>query len=310
MILALLLAAAQVVGVLEFREKVPPDQRIDAGYLSDQVRSEVKESLREARVITRENMLLLLQARGQKLEECEGECEVETGRRIGADLLVSGELLRFGTQYKLNMKLHDTRSGELISGSVASGATADELDRDLAPAVRRLLAPLMPNQVSDQRHAARETAQRDGHLARIAAAIWVVAGYDWASNGGSLVNAPASAFGCDLGGHVFFRVAGPLYLGGAVDYSLAGPNALLAALGVRVALEDVALSAGVGYTSVREGGLGALVAFDVGLSSASSLRVQGSWRRSSFTGLRDPGPVPVSISTTVWSLMGGLAFHP
>ena len=144
----------------------------------------------------------------------------------------------------------------------------------------------------------------------IAAAIWVVAGYDWASNAGSLVNAPASAFGCDLGGHVFFRVAGPLYLGGAVDYSLAGPNALLAALGVRVALEDVALSAGVGYTSVREGGLGALVAFDVGLSSASSLRVQGSWRRSSFTGLRDPGPVPVSISTTVWSLMGGLAFHP
>ena len=109
MILALLLAAAApVVGVLEFRDKVPPEQRIDVAYLSDQVRAAVKEVLPQSRVITRENMLVLLQASGRNLEECEGECEVDTGRRIGADLVVSGEVLRFGTQYKLNMKLHDT----------------------------------------------------------------------------------------------------------------------------------------------------------------------------------------------------------
>src|SRR5260221_10857111 len=131
MILAILLAAQQVVGVPDFRDKVPEGKRLDAAYLSDQVRSAVKETLPQAKVITRENMLVLLQASGKKLEECEGECEVDTGRRIGADLVISGELLRFGTQYKLNMKLHDTRSGELISGSVASGATADELDRAL-----------------------------------------------------------------------------------------------------------------------------------------------------------------------------------
>src|SRR5712664_4040104 len=160
MILALLLAAASpMIGVLEFRDKVPEGQRLDAAYLSDQVRSAVKETLPQARVITRENMLVLLQASGKKLEECEGECEVDTGRRIGADLVVSGELLRFGTQYKLNMKLHDTRSGELISGSVASGGTADELDHALRPAVEKLLAPLRPEafqeKLSDQRQAAK-----------------------------------------------------------------------------------------------------------------------------------------------------------
>ena len=57
---------------------------------------------------------------------------------------MSGELLRFGTQYKLNVKLPDTRSGGLIAGAVASGAVAGDLDRDLRPAVGRLLAPLRP----------------------------------------------------------------------------------------------------------------------------------------------------------------------
>src|SRR5881628_2198994 len=161
MILAIVLAA-QVVGVLEFRDKVPPEQRIDAAYLSDQVRTAVKELLPQAKVITRENMLVLLQSSGRKLEDCEGECEVDTGRRIGADLVVSGELLRFGTQYKLNMKLHDTRTGELVAGSVASGATADELDRALRPAVEKLLASLRSaaaqDALSDQRQAAKEPA--------------------------------------------------------------------------------------------------------------------------------------------------------
>src|SRR2546428_642218 len=179
MILAFILAAAQaqVVAVLEFRDKVPAEQRIDAAYLSDQVRSAVKESLPQAKLITRENMLVLLQASGKDLANCEGECEVDTGRRIGADLVVSGELLRFGTQYKLNMKLHDTGQGELLSGSVAGGATADELERDLRPAVRRLLAPLLQDRLSDQREEARETTvQRVRPLPSTAAAVWIVAG--------------------------------------------------------------------------------------------------------------------------------------
>ena len=76
MIFALLLAAqAQVVAVLEFRDKVPAEQRIDAAYLSDQVRSAAKQDLPGAKVITRENMLVLLQASGKDLAECEGECE-------------------------------------------------------------------------------------------------------------------------------------------------------------------------------------------------------------------------------------------
>jgi hypothetical protein len=311
MILALLLAAAApVVGVLEFRDKVPEGQRIDAAYLSDQVRAAVKEELPQARVITRENMLVLLQSAGRKLEECEGECEVETGRRIGADLVVSGELLRFGSQYKLNMKLHDTRSGELLSGSVAAGATADELDGDLRPAVRKLLAPLLQDEMSDRRQAAKESAPRERHLLpAVAAAIWLTAGHDWTSNTVTAVERPKSAFGLDLGGHLFYRIAGPVYLGGLIDYALTGPNALLAAGGVRVVTGDVAMSAGIGYTDLTTGGVGALAAVEFGVFSGFALRVQGSWRRASTTQAPAVGLPVADDTTTVWSLMGGLSLQ-
>lgn len=145
MILALLLA--NTVAVLELRNSTD----LNAPYLADQVRAAVKAELPAAKVITRENMLVLLQASGKDLANCEGECEVDTARRIGADLVVSGELLKFGTQYKLNLKLHDVRSGELLAGAVAAGTTADDLDKAVAPAVGKLLAPLQASQPAPPR---------------------------------------------------------------------------------------------------------------------------------------------------------------
>ena len=59
-------------------------------------------------LIDRDNILVLLQASRKSLADCEGECEVDTGRRLGADLVVSGELLRFGSKLKLSMRLHET----------------------------------------------------------------------------------------------------------------------------------------------------------------------------------------------------------
>src|SRR6266446_10998035 len=81
--------ANRVVSVLELRNKLAREgSAIDAGYVADRLRAEVLGAGIGARVISRENMLVLLQAQGKQLEDCEGECEVETGRRIGADLVV------------------------------------------------------------------------------------------------------------------------------------------------------------------------------------------------------------------------------
>jgi hypothetical protein len=280
-ILALLLAAAQpqVVAVLEFRDKVPPGQRIDAAYLSDQVRSAVKETVPQLKVITRENMLVLLQASGKDLASCEGECEVDTGRRIGADLVISGELLRFGTQYKLNMKLHDTRSGELLSGAVASGAGADDLDRNLRAAAEKLLAPLLQGQLSEQR--AQPPPPEEKAASLVAFGAHAVAGYGVATLSSSIGVVPVVTTERD----------GSLMLGGGLDLGLhLGPVFSVAAFGeidglpgahtallfggglVRALLtRSVSLDAGVGFGRISDGVSG------IGLRGDLDYRLSGPW---------------------------------
>jgi hypothetical protein len=146
--LALLLAAATpappLTAVLELRNKLEGADRnlVDAAFLTDLVRQQALEAAPSIRLMTRENVLLILEASGRKLDECEGECEVDTGRRLGADVVVTGELLRFGTGFRANLRLHDTHSAQLLSAAVASGATAEALEKDLSRAVAKLVIPL------------------------------------------------------------------------------------------------------------------------------------------------------------------------
>ena len=137
-------ASTRIVSVLELRNKqqLRDGPGIDAGYVADRLRAEVLGAGIDARVISRENMLVMLQAQGKQLADCEGECEVETGRRIGADLVVSGEILRVGESLKASLRLHETRSGTLVAAATAAGSTAEELDSRLGSAVRQLVAPL------------------------------------------------------------------------------------------------------------------------------------------------------------------------
>jgi len=133
-----------LMAVLEFRSKLKGElqQEVDPGYLTDVVRSAALKQVPGLRVMTRENMLVLLEGSGKTLADCEGACEVDTGRMLGADLVITGEVLRFGSSFKLNLRLHETRDGRLLSGSQASGRTIDELDQSLHGAVADLLAPV------------------------------------------------------------------------------------------------------------------------------------------------------------------------
>lgn len=176
-------------------------------------------------------------------------------------------------------------------------------------------APVAPEPPSD---AAKETVvQRVRPLPSIAAGLWVVGGYGSTSQRFSPIPTtpqviirlpgPRSSFGGDVGGDLFFRVAGPVYLGGIVDYGFAGPNAWLLAGGARIAIADLALSGGFGYSSLDQGGPGAIAAADYAITSALGVRIQGSWRHSSFSTTLQGAPV--DYRRTVWSLMGGLSLH-
>lgn len=126
------------LAVLEMHNETKDLEPKDVRYFTDVVRGAVLRLQPQLEVITRENLVTLLQATGKDLANCEGECEVDTGRRIGADAIVSGELVKVGTQYKLSLRLHETRDGRLLGASVASGATIDELDRSANQAVAQL----------------------------------------------------------------------------------------------------------------------------------------------------------------------------
>ncbi|MEC7985368.1 MAG: SUMF1/EgtB/PvdO family nonheme iron enzyme [Myxococcota bacterium] len=67
-------------------------------------------------IITRENMLLLLEDMGKDKTCLLGECEVEIARKIGADFVVSGDLLSLQGEYALMLKVHDTRTAKLLAG--------------------------------------------------------------------------------------------------------------------------------------------------------------------------------------------------
>jgi len=174
----------------------------------------------------------------------------------------------------------------------------------------------------DVRQATNDTVQVGPLLPRTTASIWILAGYDSGiTDVGSYTIGPPpgavvqgsriteSKLGVDFGADLFVRVAGPVYLGVIVDYALSGPNGLLAGGGARVVFTDVAVSGGFGYSSVGDGGIGALAAVELSIAEGVGLRAQGSWRHSSYTmasGSIAPG---ADASTTVWSILGGLSLR-
>jgi hypothetical protein len=117
--------------------------RDKAAYLTELLRQVMLKNLPQSNVITHENVLVFAQAVGRSLEDCDSECNVETGRLLGADVVVSGELLAVDKQLKLIVRLHETRGGRLLGSGIAGGRRIEELEErasrvaaELAGAIR------------------------------------------------------------------------------------------------------------------------------------------------------------------------------
>ena len=106
--------------------------RDEAAYLTDGIRTVFLETLAADRfqVYTRENIFALL-PEGTRLSDCgQDECEVVIGQRLGADYVVSGQLLRFQGQWRVVLKLHPAladQGGDLdhLAREAAAQTTAD-----------------------------------------------------------------------------------------------------------------------------------------------------------------------------------------
>ena len=104
------------VAVLEFRG-VGVDNVVLL-KLSDQTRLAALEVLDSStyELMTRENMMQILSDMGKDASCLEGICEVDVGRNIGADFIVTGDLYYTEGVYYLTLKLYETSRGVLLAG--------------------------------------------------------------------------------------------------------------------------------------------------------------------------------------------------
>ncbi len=131
------------LAVLELRDEASLEPGA-VRYLAEVVRGEaVRLAPGHLFVLTRENLLAMLPP-DVDLADCEGACEVETGRNIGADHLVTGTVVRLGDGLRVALKLHDMSSGALTGQTTVAGADAEALEEPLRGAAAELLKPLVP----------------------------------------------------------------------------------------------------------------------------------------------------------------------
>ena len=104
------------VAVLEFRGVAVDTEMLLK--LSDQARLAAVERLPKETysIMTRENMMMVLEDMGKDASCMEGSCEVDIGRNIGADYVITGSIMKVEEQYLLTLKLHETASGKLLAG--------------------------------------------------------------------------------------------------------------------------------------------------------------------------------------------------
>jgi formylglycine-generating enzyme required for sulfatase activity len=137
-------SAPQRVAVLDFNDNstgsVTPQEIL---YLSDLVRGSARSTLPAARFVlmTRENILELL-PEGRTLADCMGDCAVETGRKIGADYVATGEVTIFAGEIRVTVNLHETGSGNLLGQARAGGLNLLDVEKDLGRKALDLLTPL------------------------------------------------------------------------------------------------------------------------------------------------------------------------
>ncbi len=128
------------LAVLEF--DVAPGIKIDRMVFSDLARSAVNSRAPALFVMTRESTEALLQANGKTMSDCTGECEIEIGRKLGADFIVSGRIAQVGKRLFLTMRLFSTADGRLLQSADARGTNIDELVDQADAALAKLVSTL------------------------------------------------------------------------------------------------------------------------------------------------------------------------
>ena len=151
--------AQQRLAVLEFTGEGANVSHAELTYLADKTRGAALKVLdaSEWEVMTRENMLVVLETNAADLAACMGECEVETGRLIGAHQVVAGSIVKLGDSLRLTLKAFNTESGRMLGFEEVSAAGLEELADGISVACGDLwgVAPVRASSTAGDRTASR-----------------------------------------------------------------------------------------------------------------------------------------------------------
>ena len=136
------IGAKQRLAVLELENRAQLTTE-EARYLTDFLRRTTSGLLKsKVIVMTRENVQVMLPP-DKKLEDCQGECEV-----LGVHYIITGSIIKFGAVFRVTIKLHETKSGELMGSEVAGAKNLLALEEQIQVKGARLIRELLSS--SDQ----------------------------------------------------------------------------------------------------------------------------------------------------------------
>ena len=119
-------AVLETVAMPDVKEKVSLSDR---QFLTNVLREQAVQELpveQNFTIMTRENINAMLPP-GKSIEDCEGNCMVETGRNIAADYVCQMHLGSFDGAFSLSAELYETAANKLIASFNGQGASVKEL---------------------------------------------------------------------------------------------------------------------------------------------------------------------------------------
>ena len=141
------LFAQEYIAVLDVEGTVSEAIKIQ---LADETRAGTLAALPKSRftVLTRENMLSVLQDQNKDATCFEGSCEVEIGRNIGADFIISGQVVQIEGTYLYSVKIHNTETGALVGTQRIEGDSGLSLVRNTAQQTQELISNTLVEEVT------------------------------------------------------------------------------------------------------------------------------------------------------------------
>ena len=107
------------MAVLDFRNDTDgeiKDREVE--HLTKIVRGGARKALPFADydILTKQNIHEMLPP-DTDLRNCVGQCAVETGRLLAVEYIVSGEVVKFADEFRVNIELYEIESGNLLKQS-------------------------------------------------------------------------------------------------------------------------------------------------------------------------------------------------